>query len=232
MPEESLIVPVTRIAVVEDDLNFLTSLQATLSAANGVTLVAVAHTRAEGLALLQGPESDVLLVDLGLPDGSGIDVIRAAVKQWPKCTVAVSTVFGDEAHVIKSIEAGAMGYLLKGDTPANLVADVRSLMTGGSPISPVIARQILTRYKLQTRRHSTNSQTTDLATSELQVLDLIAKGFTANEIAKLQGVSCNTVQTYIRRVYAKLEVNSKAEAIHEAHARGLIYKGANQRNTD
>jgi DNA-binding NarL/FixJ family response regulator len=89
----------------------------------------------------------VLLVDLGLPDGSGIDVIRAAHTQWPTCAVMVCTAFGDEAHVLQSIEAGASGYLLKDSEPENMLHEIRSLHGGGSPISPLIARQILMRFR-------------------------------------------------------------------------------------
>src|SRR5688572_20178202 len=104
-----------------------------------------ATTFAEGMALLAGPPADVMLVDLGLPDGSGIDLIRTAQQVWPSCEIMVSTVFADESNVIRSVEAGARGYLLKDCPPPRLVEEIRSLHAGGSPISPRIARHVLMR---------------------------------------------------------------------------------------
>jgi DNA-binding NarL/FixJ family response regulator len=100
------------VVIVEDDPGFRDALSQIVQTAPDMRLVGMASTRAEGLALLQGPPADVLLVDLGLPDGSGIDIIRAAALQWPSCSTMVSTNFGDETHVMRSIEAGAAGYLL------------------------------------------------------------------------------------------------------------------------
>ncbi len=142
-PDASLI----RVALVEDDAHFRDAFAAAIAEAGDMTLVSVASTRAEGMKALQLPPADVLLVDLGLPDGSGIDVIRAAQILWPACHAMVSTTFGDEAHVIQSIEAGAAGYLLKDSVPRKMVEEIRSLNAGGSPISPLIARQILTRFR-------------------------------------------------------------------------------------
>ncbi len=97
--------PPIHVVIVEDDPDFLDALNRIVQAAPDMRLAGMASTRAEGLALLQGPPADVLLVDLGLPDGSGIDVIRAAALQWPNCSIMVSTNFGDETHVMRSIEA-------------------------------------------------------------------------------------------------------------------------------
>jgi DNA-binding NarL/FixJ family response regulator len=171
---------------------------------------------------------DVLLVDLGLPDGSGIELIRAAHFRQPQCGVMVCTVFGDEIHVMQSLEAGATGYLLK-DSPAHsMVGEIRSLHLGGSPISPLIARQVLTRFREKklpqpaSAPPKTDATRPLLSARELEVLELITKGFTADEIAELLSVSRHTVHTFVRRIYSKLHVNSKAEAIFEARNQGLI----------
>jgi len=138
--------PPIHVAIVEDDPGFSDALSTVVQAVPDMWLAATAGTRAAGLAMLQGPPADVLLVDLGLPDGSGIDVIRAAAKQWPSCSIMVSTNFGDETHVMRSIEAGASGYLLKDRSPAKTIDEIRSLANGGSPISPIIARMVLARF--------------------------------------------------------------------------------------
>ena len=221
-PESSLI----HVALVEDNVQFQDAFIAAVEASADINLVYVASRRDEGLAMLQRAPVDVLVVDLGLPDGSGIDVIRAAQLLWPNCGVMVSTAFGDEAHVIQSIEAGATGYLLKDSIPANMMDEIRSINCGGSPISPMIARQVLMRFQeprhMQTQAAQTESETAALSAREKEVLHLITKGFTAIEIAELMQVSRHTVLTFVRRIYRKLKVTTKAEAIYEARNQGLL----------
>lgn len=219
------------VALVEDDVNFQNALVAAIKTAPDMTLLSVASTRAQGLRMLDQVPPDVLLVDLGLPDGSGIDVIRAAHVRWPGCGIMVSTTFGDETHVMQSIEAGASGYLLKDNAPEGIVSEIRSLHAGGSPISPLIARQILMRFRqpnlsatAPVERSDIKNPCAALSVREREVLEYITKGFTSKEIAGLMSVSQHTVPTYVRRIYAKLEVNSKAEAIYEALNQGLLAK--------
>ncbi|WP_339079570.1 response regulator transcription factor [Pseudomonas sp. TMP9] len=216
-----------RVILVEDDVTFQQALRQTFITATDMQLVAVLSTRAEGLNILEHAPADVLLVDLGLPDGSGIDVIRAAHAKWPECNIMVSTAFGDEMHVMQSLEAGAAGYLLKDSSTASIATEIRSLHQGGSPISPLIARQILMRFRqpdaTQALAPSTaNASRARLSAREQQVLEYITKGFNSDEIAGLMGVSRHTVLTFVRRIYKKLEVSSKTEAIYEARSQGLL----------
>jgi DNA-binding NarL/FixJ family response regulator len=219
--------PPIRVALVEDDESFRNAVVAAIESAPDLVLSAVASNRAQGLRLLEGEPADVLLVDLGLPDGSGIDVIRAANTRWPKCSTMVSTAFGDEMHVMQSLEAGAVGYLLKDSAPERLVLEIRSLQAGGSPISPLIARQVLTRFRPSMPTTPAGSagpaaRRAVLSARETEVLELITKGFSSGEIAALMSVSQHTVLTYVRRIYSKLEVNSRTEAIYEARSQGLL----------
>lgn len=217
--------PAIHVAIVEDDPDFGEALSRVLSEAPNMRLAGRAGTRAEGLTLLSGPPADVLLVDLGLPDGSGIDVIRAAVQQWPSCSIMVSTNFGDEMHVMRSIEAGAAGYLLKDSSPAKMIDEIRSLANGGSPISPIIARQILMHFRSSmppSDARPIDGDTQPLSAREMEVLVYITKGFTALEIARLMSLSHFTVRSFVRRIYSKLKVKSKAEAIYEARTQGLL----------
>jgi DNA-binding NarL/FixJ family response regulator len=209
-----------RVAVVEDDAGFSADLRGIIEAAPDLRLAGLVGTKADALALLRGPSADVLLVDLGLPDGSGIDVISAAAREWPHCNIMVSTHFGDESHVMRSIEAGAAGYLLKDGSAARIADEIRSVASGGSPISPIIARQVLLRLQ-QGESASAPRAPSPLSSREAQVLDLIIKGFTTQEIAKLMALSHFTVRSFVRRIYSKLKVTSKAEAIYEARALGL-----------
>ena len=220
------------VAIVEDDPDFSNALTLALEHEPDLRLAGKASTQAEGLALLNGPPTDVLLVDLGLPDGSGIEVIRAAAQRWPTCSIMVSTNFGDETHVMRSIEAGAAGYLLKDSSPAKMSDEIRSLAGGGSPISPIIARHVLARFRNKPLTPVSEEQPPAadvhadmpalLSQREKEVLDYITKGFTVPEIAGLMQLSHFTVRTFVRRIYSKLKVTSKAEAIFEARTQGLL----------
>lgn len=215
------------VVIVEDDPGFRFALSKVVQDAPDMHLSGSAGTRAEGLALLQGTPADVLLVDLGLPDGSGIDVIKAAVLLWPSCSIMVSTNFGDETHVMRSIESGAAGYLLKDSSPTRMIDEIRSIASGGSPISPIIARQILARFRTSAAVAAEEQAPAEdnaalLSSREREVLDFISKGFTTQEIAKLMQLSHFTVRTFVRRIYSKLKVTSKAEALYEARTQGLL----------
>lgn len=225
--ESSTSLPI-RVVIVEDDIHFQNTLINAIQDAPDMLLLTVACTRSQGLRALDGEPADVLLVDLGLPDGSGIDVIRAAHARWPQCSIMVSTVFGDELHVMQSLEAGAAGYLLKDGASQRMLGEIRNLHAGGSPISPLIARQILTRFVRPSTPEATPLQPNSdrprarLSAREQQVLEFITKGFNSEEIAGLLSVSRHTVQTFVRRIYGKLEVKSKTEAIYEARNQGLL----------
>lgn len=162
-----------------------------------------------------------------MPDGSGINIIRAAHKKWPECNLMVSSNFCDEMNIMQSLEAGASGYLLKDGTPQNLTHEIRSLHSGGSPISPLIARRILTSFQKNNKITDPDNQpvinpVSSLSGREKETLEYIIKGFSHNEIASLMAVSPHTVLTFVRRIYKKLKVNSKTEAIYEARNQGFF----------
>ncbi len=233
-----------RVGVVEDEPEEREAFAEHITAQPDMELVLVATNRAEALALLPLHAVDVLLVDLGLPDGSGLDVIGAARTQWPGCNVLVSTIFGDEAHVLPSIEAGATGYLLKDSSAPGLVDEIRSVHAGGSPISPMVARKILARAMALPLPPSLAAQVAPpadakagaqalgesglpshevaLSVRERAVLQLVSKGFNTEEAAATLGVSTSTVRTFVRRIYAKLQVRSRAGAIDVARRHGLL----------
>ncbi len=210
------------VALVEDDICFQSAFALMAKSTADIKMVGTAFCRAEGLDMLQGAPADVLLVDLGLPDGSGIDVIQAAQHLWPNCAVMVNTTFGDEANVIQSIEAGAAGYLLKDSSTEYILSEIRNLNAGGSPVSPMIARQVLMLFRQRLRAPRTRDDAGALSAREKEVLSLTTKGFTASEIAQLMQISHHTVQTYVRRIYSKLKVTSKTEAIYEARKQRLL----------
>jgi len=183
-----------------------------------------------------GNEVDVLLVDLGLPDGSGLELIRAATEFQPRCESLVVSMFADEENVLASIEAGALGYIHKDSAPDDIARVIVDMKRGCSPISPMIARRVLERYRARSAdaghdgphdvepglaRRAPASEVA-LSDREREVLDLIARGFSYAEVARLKLISVDTVRSHIKHLYGKLAVHSRSEAVFEATRMGLL----------
>ncbi len=213
----------TTVMVVEDDPAFLTRFCGIVASDPEFGLFAAVADLASARQAMSKATPDVLLVDLGLPDGSGVELIRETARRYPGTDTMVITVFNDEDHVLASIEAGATGYILKDSMPEEFVGLIRQLRAGGSPISPMIARQLLKRFNL-TAPAPQARQTEDAALSarESEVLSLITKGFSFCEIARLLGVSPHTVTAHVKKIYQKLAVHSRGEAVYEASRMGLV----------
>ena len=214
------------VLVVEDEPCFRNVLAAAIAATGDLTMAATASDLAEGLRLLVRCKPDVLLVDIGLPDGSGIDLIRYAAKNFPDCESMVVTVFADDEVVIQCIEAGATGYLLKDSSDLDIAQQIRLLLDGGSPISPAIARHLLRRigpHHVDPAALPPFPPGASLSAQENTVLSLCSRGFSYREIAALMEVTPRTVETYVKRIYRKLQVHSKTEAIFEARKLGLFH---------
>src|ERR1700722_10896956 len=207
------------VLIVDDDLRLRASFARAVRGALDLRLVGEADDLPEGLRLLEAMQPEVLLVDIGLPSGSGLELIRHAAKRSPHCNVMVVTVFAEEQLVVDCIEAGATGYLLKGSSPQDIVTQIRLLVAGGSPISPTIARRLLSRF---TGNRSVTDSSPSLSSQELAVLSMSAKGYSYDEIAPLLKLSRHTVETYVKRIYRKLQVHSKTAAVYEARKLGLV----------
>jgi DNA-binding NarL/FixJ family response regulator len=213
------------VLIVEDEAEFRERFEAIVSSAEDLALVGSAGTVAEALAAIRQHEFDVLLVDLGLPDGSGVQVIRAANMLRPTARIMVVSVFGDEENVVQSISAGASGYILKDSLSAEFVSTIRELLAGGAPISPMVARLVLNQARSTYCDRAMPSEEVDgsaFTLRETEILSLVAKGFSFSEIAGLLDISINTVKTHISRIYGKLAVHSRSEAVYEAGRIGLL----------
>ena len=214
------------VILVEDDDHTRERLARTIAGHPQLTLLGSAATCEEGRALIARFEPDVLITDIGLPDGSGIELIGEARRKHPNVLALVITIFGDESHVVAAIEAGAMGYLLKDGTADYIGSSILEMIGGGSPISPPIARYLLRRFRAgdpaPTDPVPTSEPGPRLSEREREVLMLIVKGFSYAEIASLLGVSAHTVTTHVRGIYRKLAVHSRGEAVYEALALGLV----------
>jgi len=210
-----------QVLLVEDDIPTREWLGEVLSASGEPQLAYACGTVIEALDWLRsGRPADIVLTDLGLPDGSGLDVIREAVRQ-PGREVLVLSIFGDEANVLAAIDAGAGGYLLKDGSLDSIRDHLQCLRSGGSPLSPRIARTLIRRTRTDPEPGPTPvaSGPELLSEREREVLTGIGKGFSYAEVADAIKITTNTVRIHVRRIYEKLSVNSRVEALYEYNRR-------------
>ena len=220
------------VILVEDEPSTQDHLARVIESSSELHLLGVANTVQEAYSLLFMTNPKVALIDLGLPDASGIEVIEWLNKHKPETECLVITAFGDEDNVVRSLEAGASGYLLKDYSNEQLIGHILEVANGGSPISPLIARQLLSKIQntlsdealhSKTQENPSDSQKAcNITDRELKVLRQVARGFTALEIAEQMGISTHTVSTHVKRIYKKLQVHSRSEAVYEASLLGLL----------
>ncbi len=221
-----------RVAILEDEPAVRHLFEDAVRGDPALALAFSAQTVKEAKALASTHPAQVYLVDLGLPDADGREFIAWVSAHQPEASVMVVTVFGDDEHIVSSFEAGAVGYLLKDASTQEIAQRIAELVAGGSPISPSVARRMLQHFKpaapwasssaapLQANTAEPLAQA--LSEREHEVLRLIEKGLTYDEIAQALGITWHTVTGYLRRVYRKLQVNSRGEAVFEARQRGLL----------
>jgi DNA-binding NarL/FixJ family response regulator len=226
-----------RVVIVEDDARAREWMERGVRDAPALSLAASFAALTPAIAWFAADDADVLLTDLGLPDGHALPLIgEVAARRRPdgsaRTDVLVMSVFGDEETVIRCIEAGAVGYIHKDSSVHDLARTILEVRAGASPISPMIARRLLARFKRTDVDVKAAPAPADTATpegvsigltsAEGDVLAMVARGYTYSEIARVRGVSINTVQTQIKALYAKLAVHSRGEAVFEAARLGLI----------
>ncbi len=182
--------------------------------------VAHAATLAAGRRLVaQGLAPELALIDLGLPDGNGADLIALLARQHPDCTLVVTTLFGDDAHLFPALRAGAHGYLLKDQPEERLAAALDGILRGEPPLSPAIAQRLLRAFNTPP---APDREPQTLTEREREVLVLVSKGCRLPELAQRLGISRHTVSDHLKNIYRKLKVNSRAEAALEAARLGLV----------
>ncbi len=263
----------TRVLIVEDEPEFLRRFSESVMADPRLRLVGAVSTGRAALALLDVEPPDVILVDLGLPDIHGTEVIRQATRRHPGCDCIVVTLFADDANVMASLEAGATGYLLKDASNERIVAAIQEVLEGGAPISPSIARRVLARFRqgaaaaagtgpapvgapgaaavpsaggvggtgasgVSTKSAASaasapphaaaapgaapQAAASPLSERETQILQLVAKGFSFDTVGEVLSISPHTVVTHVKKIYRKLAVHSRGEAVYEASQMGLL----------
>lgn len=215
-----------RVVLVEDDERMRLQLASVVTADPRLMLMAMFGRMRPALGWLAEHTPDVLLVDLGLPDGSGLELIRVCARLHDQCEIMVVSMFADEGNVLASIEAGALGYVHKDAADTDIVEAILSIRSGGSPMSPSIARRMLKRIRSSSSspptRPAAAAAVAELTPRETEILNLISRGYSYQEAADLLQIMVSSVQTHIKSMYRKLSVNSRSEAVFEARALGLL----------
>ena len=181
-----------------------------------------AASLAQASQMLNATTFDLALVDLNLPDGTGTEFIKSLRKISSETYIVVATVFDDDEHLFPALEAGAQGYLLKDLSNADFIEALEGIIKGEPPISPSIARKLITHFNTKTNSNGSKNGDSNLSEREEETLSLIARGFNRNDVSKKLNISPHTVASHLKKIYRKLNVSSRAEATLEALRLGLI----------
>ena len=177
------------------------------------------------LELVASMKVDLALIDLGLPDGSGVDVVAAIREAHPQAQSVVVTIHDDDDHLFPALQAGAFGYLLKEQASELIAEQLKRMSQGEPPLSPSIARKVIAYFAAQAKPQANALPHVSLTERESEVLLRVAKGFTLPEIGVQLGLSRHTIADYVKQIYRKLNVSSRAEAALEAQRLGLFGRG-------
>jgi DNA-binding NarL/FixJ family response regulator len=176
----------------------------------------------DALELITAVKFDLALVDLGLPDGSGVDVVAALRETQPEAQSVVVTIHDDDEHLFPALQAGAFGYVLKEQAREQIAEQLQRMTQGEPPLSPSIARRVIAHFASQSRPQPAAFPHVALTDRENEVLLRVAKGFTLPEIGVQLNLSRHTIADYVKQIYRKLNVSSRAEAALEAQRLGLF----------
>ncbi|MBM3725204.1 MAG: response regulator transcription factor [Acidobacteria bacterium] len=207
------------VSLVEDRTVVRESLRALIGGTDGFACLGAYGSMEDALPGLEANLPDVVVIDLGLPGMSGIDGIRLLRERYPRLAMIVLTVFDDDQRIFEAICAGAEGYLLKNSPPSAILDGIREIVDGGAPMSPAIARRVMELFR---RFQPPETAAHNLTPHELRVLKMMAEGDNLKTAAKKLGVTANTVAYHMKRIYEKLQVHSKAEAVAKALRQGLL----------
>jgi DNA-binding NarL/FixJ family response regulator len=201
--------PIT-VSIVEDDDQVRQSLARLIQRAEGFRCLSHYPSAEAALEAIPREGPEVVLMDINLPGMNGVECVRRLKPKLPEVQVIMLTVYEDTDSIFNALAAGASGYLLKRTPPAELLEAIRDVHRGGSPMTTHIARKVVQSFQ---RGGVSSRPTENLSPREQEVLDCLARGFLYKEIADKLGVSYETVHTYIRRIYEKLQVRSRTEAV-------------------
>jgi DNA-binding NarL/FixJ family response regulator len=204
------VTPIT-VSIVEDNAAVCSSLERVLSQAEDCRCVSVSRNGADALEVIPKQRPDVVIMDINLPDISGIECTARLKQQMPDLQVLILTVYNDSREILKALEAGASGYLLKRATPRQIMSAVRDVNAGGAPMSAEIARKVVQSFHRPAATRAGDVQT--LTPREAELLGFLAQGLASKDIADKMGVSYSTVCTHLEHIYTKLHVRSRTAAV-------------------
>jgi DNA-binding NarL/FixJ family response regulator len=210
------------VAIVEDDISVRNYLTDAIRESPLCKLEGVAHNSYSANELIKSKTADVFLVDLGLPDGSGIDIIKQIVATQPSSQCMVLSAFGDVRHIITSFEAGATGYIHKSEMPADIISKIVQLFNGTSPVSSNVAKLLIQKAITKPTKNSNDisrnqelREMLNLSKREMDILNALTSNLSVKEIASSFDISKHTVNQHLRNIYSKLGVHSRISAINE-----------------
>ena len=198
----------TTVAIVEDNAGIAAEMEQIISEDPSTTCLAVCRNLQTALRKIPPLNPDVIVMDIKLPDGSGIEGVAKLKRLLPRTQIMMFTVFADTEAIFKALEAGANGYLLKRATPETLIQAIREIQNGGVPMTGEIARKVMASF-----RKKAQPKTDVLTAREEEILQLLAKGLISKEIARQLEISVDTVNTHLKHIYEKLHVRSRTEAV-------------------
>lgn len=202
-----------RTAIVEDNNTLRNSLTHLFDNTEGIQCVVSLPNLMNVVSEFRKAQPNIVLMDIGLPNISGIEGVRTVKENFDNIQVLMFTVFEDDEKIFEAIKAGASGYLLKKSSPEEIIEAIRSLYNGGAPMSAIIARKVIQSFQLNNIENKADYQ---LTTRENEILYSLIDGLSYKKLAEKYFISISTVRTHIRHIYEKLHVNSKAQAVAKA----------------
>ncbi|HEU4717563.1 MAG TPA: response regulator transcription factor [Bacteroidia bacterium] len=205
-----------RVAIVEDTRDIREGLALLIDASDGFQCVDVCADGEEALEKLPQSKPDVVLMDINMPGISGVECVKKLKPQLPQTQFMMCTVYEEDEHIFSSLKAGATGYILKKTAPGKLLEAIRDIHNGGSPMTGGIARKVIA--SLQPAPVDTDN---GLSPREMEILEALAKGLRYKEIADRLFISIDTVRSHIRKIYEKLQVHSRTDALNKVFPKGM-----------
>lgn len=199
-----------KVAIVEDDSKIRESLKLILNGSREYNCIALYEDAESALHDLPNKNPDVVLMDINLPQMSGIECVRLIKQKIPELHIIMLTMYQDSQKIFNSLQAGAIGYLHKSSSPVEILQAIKDVYNGGSPMSAQIARKVVQSFY---RPNSDFESTVKLTERETEILDLLSKGYINKEIAEQLSISPDTVHNHLRRIYEKLQVRTRTEAV-------------------
>ncbi len=200
-----------RIVIVEDNLSYALTLQKILRQENDLSCDVIFQNGNAAVAGLEELSPDICLMDIQLPDMTGIEILSKLKSSCANTLFIMCTVYNDDEHLFQSLKAGADGYILKSDAPSLIVEAIQNAMNGSAPMSALIAKKVVGHFYLQAQKKTNLQQLTE---KENEVLSHLSQGFLYKEIADKQEVTIDTIKKHCGSIYKKLQVNNRTEALN------------------